>query len=309
MKRLPDQAIIAVLQGGPGSEREISLASAASVEEALREKGYQVVGVDVQGDDFALPPEVTLAFNVIHGTFGEDGQLQRLLEARGLPYTGAGAASSERAFDKIDSKEVFEKAGVPTPRWETLEIALSQPPNLPVPCVIKPPREGSSVGVHIVKDERQIPAALADVGRFSEVALVEEFVPGKELTVGIVGQEVLPIVHIQPQDGFYDMKNKYPWLQKSGGGSDYIVPADLPAELTQAVQAAAKQAHDALGVEVYSRVDVLLPEEGGPSVLEVNTIPGMTSTSLLPKAAGVVGYSFGDLCQRIAELSFTRFFA
>lgn len=299
---------IAVLMGGPGSEREVSLASGKSVSKALAECGAQVTDVDVKGEDFDLPEAVDLAFNVIHGTFGEDGSLQKILNAKRVPYTGAGADSSEVAFDKGLSKKRFIEHGVPTPAFEFLPAKADEVPGLSLPIVIKPPREGSSVGVHIVKEQADVAAALEDVGNYDVVALVEEFISGKELTVGVLDGEAFPVVHIQPRSGFYDMKNKYPWLNEDGDqpadtGSDYFCPADLDDDTTRRVQAAAVEAHNALGIEIYSRVDILLTEDGLPQVLEVNTIPGMTETSLLPKGAAAAGIDFAALCERIALLS------
>jgi D-alanine-D-alanine ligase len=170
------------------------------------------------------------------------------------------------------------------------------------PCVVKPPSEGSSVGVHIVQSAEDWKAAVEDTGQYGSTILVEEYIKGKELTVGIVGDEVLPIIHIEPKSGFYDMKNKYPWLL-ADGGTDYHCPADLEPEVTERVRALAWEAHRALGVEVYSRVDLLLNQENQPYVLELNTIPGMTESSLLPKAAREAGYSFSTLCLKIIELS------
>lgn len=293
---------IAVLGGGPGNERAVSLKSAEGVAQALREAGARVTPVDVQGPDFALPDGIDVAFNVIHGTFGEDGSLQKILEARGVRYTGARAASSALAFDKILSKKAFLQHDVPTPPEEIISLSAGQRPSFDLPLVLKPPREGSSVGVHIIKDQAALDAALADLPRFSDDVLVEKFITGRELTVGILDGEALPVVHINPRGGFYDMNNKYPWLG-GGGGSDYICPADISEAATKAVQAAATQAHRALGVEVYSRVDVLLDEEDRPWVLEANTIPGMTETSLLPKAALAAGISYPELCARIVQLS------
>ncbi len=294
---------IAVLMGGPGSERDVSLASGESVARALEGRGAHVLEVDVQSEEFEVPDDVDVAFNVIHGTFGEDGALQRLLNSRRLPYTGAGASSSELAFDKGLSKKRFIEHGVPTPAFEFIAAAAAGSlPSMPVPLVIKPPREGSSVGVHIVREEADLAAAVEDAAKYDEIAMVEEFIDGKELTVGVLDGEALPVVHIQPRSGFYDMSNKYPWLG-GGGGSDYFCPADLDEEVTRSVQAAALEAHRSLGVEVYSRVDVLLGPGDAPYVLEVNTIPGMTETSLLPKAAAAAGIEFGELCERIAELS------
>ncbi|MEM9283535.1 MAG: D-alanine--D-alanine ligase [Verrucomicrobiota bacterium] len=296
---------VAVLAGGPGSEREVSMASAKGVAEALEGKVGRVSFVDVNGAGFKLPEGVDVAFNVIHGTFGEDGELQRELERRGIPYTGAREASSRRAFDKILSKEAFIKAGVSTPVSETLIVGDErvEPVNIGIPCVVKPPREGSSVGVHLVHSSEEWDAAIEDVSQYSKDVLVEEMVKGKELTVGIVGDEALPIVHIQPRSGFYDISNKYPWMTGSGG-TDYFCPADLPDEVAASVQKEALNAHQALGIEVYSRVDVLLREsDTQPFVLEVNTIPGMTESSLLPKAALATGVDYPSLCLKIIKLS------
>ena len=297
------QIKIAVLMGGPGSERAVSLASGAAVAGALTGLGLDAVAVDVTGTEVILPVGTGLAFNVIHGTFGEDGQLQEILDRMGVPYTGAGAASSRRAFDKNLAKNAFATASVPTPQAELLDVSAGlRLPEMPPPFVVKPPREGSSVGVHIVRDPAHAAAAIADAARHSTDLLVEEFIEGRELTVGILDDRALPVVHIAPRDGFYDLANKYPWMS-GGAGSDYYCPADLDAETTAAVQAAALAAHRALGVEVYSRVEVLLDAAGRPFVLDPNTRPGMTETSLLPKAAAAVGISFGELCRTIAELS------
>lgn len=295
---------IALLKGGPGSERAVSLETAKGVSIALDELGAGVIDVDVTGPDFIIPAGILAAFNVIHGTYGEDGSLQRELEKRGVPYTGAGSASSALAFDKEHSKAAFVAAGVPTAEYQVLKLggAVAADVKIPLPLVMKPLREGSSVGVHIIREESGIAPAIADLAKYGETALIEPFISGKELTVGILGDQVLPVVHIQPRSGFYDITNKYPWMTGQGG-SDYFCPADLTPETTAKVQAAALAAHRALGVEVYSRVDVLLDADDHPFVLEVNTIPGMTSTSLLPKAALAAGITYPALCARILELS------
>lgn len=294
---------IAVLMGGPGSEREVSLASGAAVLRALLSLGLDAVAVDVTGTQIHLPAGTDLAFNVIHGTFGEDGQLQGLLEKIGVPYTGAGVASSRVAFDKNLAKAAFVAASVPTPRAEILDMAKGpRLPSFPAPFVVKPPREGSSVGVKIVHDPAAAAAAIAEAAKYGNDILVEEFIVGKELTVAILDGGALPIVHIAPPGGVYDMASKYPWLS-GAQGSEYFCPADLDLETTMAVQAAALAAHRSLGIEIYSRVDVLLDSRNRPFVLEANTIPGMTETSLLPKAAAAAGISFPELCKTIAEIS------
>jgi D-alanine-D-alanine ligase len=294
---------IAVLMGGPGSERAVSLASGNAVLKALQGLGLDAVAVDVTGFEIDLPTGTDLAFNVIHGTFGEDGRLQEILEAKGVPYTGAGSASSRLAFDKNLAKAAFLAHQVPTPRAEIIDVSAGpRLPSFPPPFVVKPPREGSSVGVHIVRNPEDAKAAMVDAANFGNDILVEEFVDGMELTVGILDDKALPIVHIAPPGGVYDMASKYPWLS-GAQGSEYFCPAALDAETTRRVQEAALAAHRALGVEIYSRVDVLLDSQNRPFVLEANTIPGMTETSLLPKAAAATGISFAALCLKIAELS------
>ncbi|MEP6937103.1 MAG: D-alanine--D-alanine ligase [Chthoniobacterales bacterium] len=303
MNALPKK--IAVLMGGPGSERRVSLATGAGVAKALRSLGAEVHEVDVQDANFDLPDEIDLAFIAIHGTFGEDGQVQRILEDRGVPYTGEGVAESEVAFDKIASKEKFDAAGVATPEWEV--ISASEHPQLALPFVIKAPREGSTVGVFIVKTEAELKPALRDAARYDNKLLVEKFVPARELTIGVLGAQALPILEIIPKGGFYDFTNKYPFLNPSaGGGAQHVCPAALSDDETNRIQKLALCAHRAIGLKVYSRVDVLLPEAGEPTVLEVNTIPGMTEASLLPEAAAVAGIGYPELCARIIELSLAR---
>jgi D-alanine-D-alanine ligase len=293
---------IAVLKGGPGSERAVSLKTAESVVEALLTLGAHVVEVDVTGPEFDVPADTLIAFNTIHGTFGEDGQLQAICEARGLRYTGAGVETSRIAFDKALTKEKFIAAGVPTPRSQIFRLDGSDTLSIDLPLVVKPPREGSSVGVHIVRTPEELAAALADARRFGDDTLIEEFIEGKELTIGVLGDQVLPVIHIEPAEGFYDINNKYPWM--SGTGKTlYHCPADLDEATTARVQAAALAAFKAAGTEVYGRVDCLLRADGSAFILEINTIPGMTSSSLLPKAAAAVGISFPELCRQIIELS------
>ena len=297
---------IAVLKGGPGSERQISHASAAGVAGALRELGAEVIEVDVTDSHFELPEGIDLAFNIIHGTFGEDGQLQRELEARGVPYTGEGVDESELAFDKLKSKERFVERGVPTPKFEMVPAGVT--PAMSLPYVIKAPCEGSSVGVFIVKTPEEIAPAVEAAAKFAKELLVEEFVEGRELTVGVLDGVALPIIEIRPRVGFYDFANKYPFLDPSGkGAADHYCPAALDEETTRLVQQTALAAHQALGLQIYSRVDVLLRPNGAPEVLEINTIPGMTQASLLPEAAAAAGIGYSQLCERIAELSLSRF--
>jgi len=294
MSSLPHK--IAVLKGGPSAERDVSLRSGAAAAEALRAGGFDVTEVTVEGPDFVLPDGTELAFLALHGTFGEDGQVQDILTARGIPYTGANAEVSRIAFDKEKTKEKFRAAGVPTPEGQLVgsvgEVRLS------LPLFVKPNEQGSSVGTHPATTREELAAALADALKFGPRALVERFILGRELTVGVLGDEALPIVEIRPLDGFYDYTNKY-----TKGRTEYFCPAPLPEEVTRAIRQHALAAHRSLGRTVYSRIDFLLEKDMNAYCLEVNTLPGMTATSLLPKAAAAVGLSFPQLCQRIVELS------
>lgn len=296
---------IAVLMGGPGSERDVSLATGQGVSKALRSLGAAVVDVDVRDENFALPKDVDLAFITVHGTFGEDGQLQKILEERGVAYTGDGVQASRTAFDKILSKEKFREHNVMTPEWEVVEVG--QRPTISVPLVVKPARQGSTVGVVIVKNESELDSAMAEAGKHDRRLLIEKFVSGRELTIGILGDQALPILEIIPKGGFYDFNNKYPFLNpQAGGGAEHVCPAKIDPAKTKEIQEQALRAFRVLGLVVYGRVDVLLSDSGDPFVLEVNNIPGMTEASLLPEAAAAAGISYVDLCARIIALSHTR---
>jgi D-alanine-D-alanine ligase len=296
---------IAVLMGGPGSERDVSLATGRGVSKALRLLGVEVVDVDVHDEHFALPKDVDLAFITIHGTFGEDGQLQKILEERSVLYTGDGVEPSRAAFDKILSKEKFREHNVVTPEWEVVEVG--QRPTISVPLVVKPARQGSTVGVVIVKNASELDSAMAEAGKYDQKLLIEKFVSGRELTIGVLGDQALPILEIIPKGGFYDFNNKYPFLNpQGGGGAEHVCPAKIDPNKTKQIQEQALHAFRALGLVVYGRVDVLLPDSGEPFVLEVNTIPGMTEASLLPEAAAAAGINYVDLCARIIALSRAR---
>jgi len=296
---------IAVLMGGPGSERDVSLATGRGVSKALRSLGAEVVDIDVRDEDFALPKDVDLAFITIHGTFGEDGQLQKILEERGVSYTGDGVEASRTAFDKILSKEKFREHNVATPEWEVIEVG--ERPTIPIPLVVKPARQGSTVGVVIVKNASELDSAMAEAAKYDGKLLIEKFVPGRELTIGVLGDHALPILEIIPKGGFYDFNNKYPFLNpQAGGGAEHVCPAKIDATKTNQIQELALRAFRALGLVVYARVDVLLSDSGDPFVLEVNTIPGMTEASLLPEAAAAAGINYVDLCARIIALSRAR---
>jgi D-alanine-D-alanine ligase len=304
-KKGPIPQKIAVLMGGPGSEREVSLATGRGVSKALRSLGAEVVDVDVRDENFELSHDVDLAFLTIHGTFGEDGQLQQILEDRGVAYTGDGIEESRIAFNKILSKERFRENNVTTPYWQV--VKSGRRPTIPLPIVVKPPRQGSTVGVVIVKNARELDSAVAEAAKYDGELLIEKFVPGRELTVGILGDQALPILEIIPKGGFYDFTNKYPFLNpQAGGGAEHVCPAKIDNDKTKEIQDLALKAYRALGLQVYSRVDVILSENNEPFVLEINTIPGMTEASLLPEAAAAAGISYVDLCTRIIELSRAR---
>jgi D-alanine-D-alanine ligase len=299
------QKRIAVLMGGMSSEREVSLATGHGVSKALRSLGMDVVDVDVRDESFQLPGDVHLAFIALHGTFGEDGQIQQLLERRGVAYTGEGIEESRLAFDKITAKEKFLAHGVRTPEWET--IHADQRPRMQLPIVIKPPRQGSTVGIHIVRKQEELAPAIADAAKYDRKLLIEKFVSGRELTIGILGEHALPILEIIPKGGFYDFNNKYPFLNpRAGGGAEHVCPARIDEKKTAEIQDLALQAFRALGLRVWGRVDVILSDSGEPFVLEVNTIPGMTEASLLPEAAATAGIGYADLCARIIALSRLR---
>lgn len=296
---------IAVLMGGPGSEREVSLATGRGVAKALRSLGAEVAEIDVRDENFQLPSDVDLAFITIHGTFGEDGQIQKILERRGIAYTGEGVTASEIAFDKIRTKEKFREHGITTPQWEV--IHAGQRPTIPFPIVVKAPRQGSTVGVVIVKNANELEAAIKEALKFDRELLIEKFVSGRELTIGILGDQVLPILEIIPKGGFYDFNSKYPFLNpQAGGGAEHVCPANIEPHKAKEIQELALRAFRSAGLQVYARVDAILSEGGEPSILEINNIPGMTETSLLPEAAAVVGITYPDLCERIMALSKVR---
>lgn len=287
---------VAVLKGGYSAEREVSLNSGRAVASALRERGHDVTEIDVTGPTLALPPDIEVVFIALHGEFGEDGQVQRLLDERGIPYTGTGAEASERAFDKQASKQCFVDAGLSTPAYEFK--AAGEALTMPLPVVVKPVRQGSSVGIHRVFEEAEWPAALADAASYDGPALVEAYIPGTELTVGVVGEQVLPVLEIRAPDGYYDYRAKY-----TSGVTEYLVPAPISEESARTCQDQASRACAALGVRGMARVDFRMNPAGECYLLEVNTIPGFTATSLLPKAASAAGIPFADLCERILSMA------
>ena len=300
---------VVVLCGGPGAEREVSLRSGAAVSKALRALDAEVALMDVGADGaFQLADDVDVVFNALHGTFGEDGTIQQLLEERGVRYTGEGVVGSRLAFDKIASKQRFIERGVPTAAYVTARRGDPGIPHFGLPSVVKVPCQGSSVGIYIVKTQAEMDAAVGAAFAQTGEILIEEFIEGRELTVGILGEQALPVIEIRPKGGFYSYENKYTWTNR-GGAAEHECPAALAPAVTRLVQETALAAHHALDLEVYSRVDVILDRQGRPYVLEVNTIPGMTETSLLPEAAGVAGLSMPKLCEKIVELSLEKWTA
>ncbi len=283
---------VAVLMGGPSSERAVSLNSGRAVANGLRQAGYAVTEVDVTGRALNLPAGMDAVFVALHGEFGEDGGVQGLLEEMGIPYTGSGPESSRYSFDKQLSKKTFVQNGIPTPRYEILRSGESR--TLALPVVVKPPCQGSSIGISRVLCEAEWEPALREALRFGPEVLVEEYIAGRELTVGIVDREALPVVEIVAPDGNYDYESKY-----TKGRTQYLVPAPLSPAASDACRAIAMRTFDALRCRGLARVDFRLSTEGELYVLELNNIPGFTETSLLPKAALCAGMTFPLLCDRI----------
>ncbi len=284
---------VAVLYGGSSKEREVSIKSGKAVEEALKRLGYTVDAFDPINknsflEDFrAFNPDKV--FIALHGKGGEDGQIQSILDYYDVPYTGCDATTSAICFNKRFTKNILKANNIPTP--EDLNIKEE----VEFPLVVKPADEGSSIGVHIVKDEKQLEEALENLREYNDI-LIERFIPGRELTVGILNGEVLPIVEIKVQDGFYDYKNKY-----ISERTQYLCPAPLNFVITERIKKLAKKAYDTLKCKGAVRIDFILSEDNQPYILEINTIPGMTDHSLLPKAAKVAGYSFDELVDKILK--------
>jgi D-alanine-D-alanine ligase len=288
---------IAVLRGGLSAERDVSLRTGAAVLKSLQESGYTVIDIDA-GRDLAERLRLEgaeIAFIALHGRFGEDGTVQGLLELLGIPYTGSGVLASALAMDKVTAKQVLIYHGLTTPVFATFrqgDDARSVDWHT-WPAIVKPAREGSTIGVAIVRKSEELPAALAAAQVHDSTVLIEEFIDGMEVTVGVLDGEALPIIQVVPKGGFYDYHAKY-----TAGQTEYILPAPLPAPLYQRLQDAAAAAFRALGCAGAARVDFMIRGEEF-FCLEVNTIPGMTETSLLPKAARQAGISFDQLTQRI----------
>jgi len=292
---------IAVLMGGLSAEREISLRTGRAVLAALQENGYNAVGIDAGRDlsERLAAEKVEVAFIALHGRFGEDGTVQGLLEMLGIPYTGSGVMASAIAMDKVTTKKILLYHELPTPSFDVFcrgddsEAFVSRRRHFPL--VVKPAREGSTIGVSIVRDGNELRAGIESALTYDGMVLVEDFIKGLEVTVGVLDGEALPIIQVVPKGGFYDFQAKY-----TAGQTEYLVPAPLEGAIYERLQQVAVAAFRALGCAGAARVDFMVREREF-FCLEVNTIPGMTETSLLPKAARQTGITFGELVQRILE--------
>lgn len=299
---------IAVVMGGLSAEREVSLSTGAGVVAALTERGWDVVAIDWrQGTSLARLIEdsgAAVVWNALHGTWGEDGAVQGLCSCLQLPCTGSGVLASALAMDKAMSKRIFTANGVPTPRWELLphegpadaSDAVRALASLPLPFVVKPAYEGSSVGVAIIEDRRDIAAAVNAARAFHGPVIVEDYIAGTEVFVGILDGRVLGSVEVRPATRFYDYEAKY-----KRNDTAYLLPPELPRDVLDRAEALALAAYTALGCSGHARPDLRISTHGEPFVLEVNTLPGMTPTSLLPKIARAAGIDYATLCERILE--------
>jgi len=299
---------VGVLMGGLSAEREVSLSTGGAALKALKRRGYRAVPVDVGRDIAAVlrRRRIEVAFIALHGRGGEDGTIQGLLESMGIPYTGSGVLGSAVAMDKKLSKWVFASQRLRTP-----EFAVLKEPELPSrgwpwrslrpPVVVKPTREGSTIGIGLVRKAGELRPALKKAFRHGEEVMVERYVPGRELTVGVLGEKALPVIEIKPQGGFYDYRAKY-----GSSTTRYLVPAPLRAAAVRRLQDTAVKAQAVLGCSGATRVDFRLDPRGRAWLLEVNTIPGMTESSLLPKAAQEAGMGFDDLVEWILKEAVKR---
>lgn len=304
---------IAVLYGGVSGEREVSLSSGKGIMNALKEKGHEVIGVDFNPNQLEdiIKLDVDLVFIGLHGKFGEDGRIQGLLDMMGIPYVGSGVLASALAMDKAKAKQVFMINKLPLAKSEVFAISKATRIDNIVneinnafkpPFVIKPNKEGSTLGLTIVTEKEQVIDAVNSAAASDDMILVEDFISGRELTVAVIGEkgneEALPVIEIIPKNGFYDYEAKY-----APGGSQHIVPAIIDEETTELIKSYAVLAHQSLGCETYSRVDFILNEDGLPIILEVNTLPGMTPTSLFPDAANAVGIKYEDMIEKFVTLT------
>ena len=292
---------VAVLQGGLSSEREVSLATGKAVEAALRRKGYKVFPVDVdENTPVSLSrdkPEV--AFNALHGKFGEDGTIQGLLELLRIPYTGSGVLPSALAMDKVLSKRIFAQEGVPVAsysvvRYGDMEKALESAESFDYPLVVKPRAEGSSVGITLVREPGAMAAALEEAFVYDEAVLLEAYIQGREIQLGFIDGRVLGAIEVIPSNAFYDYEAKY-----TPGKTRYVSSPELPDGALESMAAYAQRVIEVMGCEGGIRVDFILGADDTPYILEVNTLPGMTELSLFPKIASQAGLSFDDLVENL----------
>lgn len=305
---------IAVLMGGLSGEREVSLRSGTRVFNSLKTQGYNVIAIDLNPKlDLleALKNEnVEVVYIMLHGRFGEDGAIQGLLELYGYPYTGSKVLASALGMNKVASKKVWQACGITTPKYFELDKDSDLHPQIerirkvfPLPLVVKPVSEGSSLGVSIVRDEKKLDDVITETVRKFKDVFVEEFVAGQEITVGILGKghdtKALPILELAPKTEFYDFEAKY-----TAGMTDFILPARLPKPVYERVQGIALEAHRAVGAHGFSRVDMIVTKDHVPFVHEINTIPGMTDRSDLPAEAAHAGISFDQLVVNILESAF-----
>ena len=292
---------VAVLMGGVSAERDVSLRSGAAVLAALRHKGVNATGIDVTPENLvdSLGQGFDRAFNILHGRWGEDGVVQGVLDTLSLPYTGSGVLGSALAMDKIRTKQVWQAIGLATPKFKVIKNANDLPGlvrALGLPLFLKPSREGSSVGVGKVLQERDLESAYRATAAIGDEVIAEQFMAGAELTVGILGGDALPVVRMSAAGEFYDYQAKY-----ESNTTEYFCPAGLSPQLEQEVRQLAVAAFDAVGCRHWGRVDVMLNDQDQPMLLEVNPIPGMTDLSLVPMAAAEIGLSFADLVWQILE--------
>lgn len=294
--------VVTVLYGGRSAEREISIRSGTAVSKALRSIGYTVIEVDPADDDWVIPAGTDVVFLALHGTFGEDGEIQKRLEEIGVPYTGCGPEASRIGFDKVETKKRCIENNIPTARFAVVKsVDAKLPETLNLPLVLKPVRQGSSVGLQFVYNPSEWQTALMKSLEFDSEVIVEEYVAGREVTVPILGDEALPVVEVRPKSGRYDYSSKY-----TAGATEYICPADFDPQITKRIQDAALRTFRAIGGRDYARVDIIVKDDGTPIVLEINTLPGMTETSLFPKSAAAKGISYPRLCEMMLELALKR---